>query len=147
MKVLWIERFVLISKFIALSGIGWLFDFFTYCVLNSLIKLPSFWCNFISSYVGVTFVWFSSLKHVFKKNEVNYRYLLIYWGYQFLSILIYSKLLGFEIAFIKKNIVSIWVFLPVDVLAKVVITPFNLATNFVFMKILTRKIKPVIIGE
>ena len=123
--------------FALLSGLGWLLDFSTFTVLLKFNVLD-FIANFVSSYVGVTFVWFTSLRMVFSQSgKSRMTFLLIYWGFQFISISVYSQLLhmvastfsdaGF-LAKISNN---------PGVAAKIIVTPFNLVTNFLFMRYLT----------
>ena len=128
----------LFITFVLLSGIGWLCDFVTFTLLVKLFDVHSFKANFVSSYVGVTFVWFTSLKRVFKfSGKGRNTFLLVYWSFQFVSILIYSQLLHiavhvipsvFQLADFSQN---------PEIVAKIVVTPFNLLTNFIFMKFLT----------
>jgi putative flippase GtrA len=121
----------MLLRFVALSGLGWLCDMTTFTLLVKLAGCPAPLANIASSYAGVTFVWFTSLKSVFQHNGPRGgRYLLIYWGYQLLSILAYSHILGLVAAA-----------LPNPLIAKIFITPFNLVTNFIFMKTLTRTMR------
>jgi putative flippase GtrA len=125
--------------FLLLSGAGWILDFGTFALLTKLINASGFTANFISSYVGVTFVWFASLSIIFKESGENRRtFLFFYWCFQFMSILAYSQLLHM----VASTIPSILQFAQVgsnpEITAKIIITPFNLVTNFIFMKFLTR---------
>lgn len=126
------------ARFIALSGLGWLCDMVTFTVLVRLAGWDAAYANIASSYAGVTFVWFTSLKTVFQRGGAG-RFLPLYWGFQFLSILAYSHLLGLVAAALPP--LGQW-----DgyraLAAKISITPFNLATNFMFMKMLTRYMRP-----
>ncbi|MDB5820803.1 MAG: hypothetical protein JWQ11_4443 [Rhizobacter sp.] len=124
--------------FLALSGAGWLCDFATFTLLVKLFGVPAFVANFVSSYVGVTFVWFTSLKTVFgHAGPAHGKPLLLFWSYQFASILAYSQVLHL----VADGLATLFAALPASqaaIAAKVVVTPFNLATNFLFMKLLTR---------
>lgn len=125
--------------FALLSGIGWLCDFFTFTLLIKLFNVHSFEANFVSSYVGVTFVWFVSLKMVFKRSgEGRSTFLVVYWCFQFVSILIYSQLLHWVGDTIPDTIQLAQISKNPEIAAKIIITPFNLVTNFIFMKFLTR---------
>jgi putative flippase GtrA len=125
--------------FALLSGVGWLCDFLTFTLLVKLFKVHSFEANFVSSYVGVTFVWFASLKTVFKRSG-NGRgtFLVVYWCFQFVSILVYSQSLHMVADAIPNVIQLEEVSQNSGIAAKIIITPFNLVTNFIFMKFLTR---------
>lgn len=124
-------------RFIALSGLGWLCDMATFALLVRLAGWDAAAANIASSYAGVTFVWFTSLKTVFQRAGAP-RFLLMYWAYQFVSILAYSQLLALTVAALPA--LGAW-----DgyraLAAKILITPFNLASNFLFMKVLTRHLQ------
>jgi putative flippase GtrA len=126
------------------SAIGWMLDFIVFSLLVSLLDFNGLAANVISSTVGVTFVWFSSLKVVFgRASKGHARALYIYWGYQFFSILGYSQILYLSASELHHAIALEWIQSNVDVIAKLVVTPFNLVTNFLFMKILTRFMRSV----
>ena len=129
------RRFI---AFAFISGVGWLCDFLTFTLLISSLDINSFFANFVSSYVGVTFVWFASLKTVFEHDgAARSRHLLFYWGFQFLSILTYSKLLQLMVSMMVVDLPSAFL-LDVKEIGKIIITPFNLFTNFIFMRLLVR---------
>lgn len=125
-------------RFVALSGLGWLCDLVTFTVLVRLGGWDGATANIVSSYAGVTFVWFSSLQTVFRRASSG-RFLLLYWGYQFLAILLFSWLLGLLVTALPAF--GAW-----DshraLAAKLLITPFTLLSNFLFMKALTRYMHP-----
>ena len=130
-------RHFLIFSF--LSGLGWLSDFMTFTLLVKLFNVHSFQANFVSSYVGVTFVWFTSIKTVFKlSSKGSSTFLVVYWCFQFISILIYSQLLHMTVHEIPSVFQLVQISQNPEIAAKIVITPFNLVTNFIFMKFLTR---------
>lgn len=125
--------------FAFLSGLGWLCDFATFTLLVKWFDVPSFIANFVSSYVGVTFVYFASLKTVFKRSvEGRNTFLLISWGFQFVSILVYSQLLYMVVGALTGAGLPAPVSHNLEITAKIIVTPFNLMTNFLFMKLLTR---------
>lgn len=126
------------ARFIALSGLGWLCDMTVFTLLVRLAGWDSAAANIASSYAGVTFVWFTSLKTVFQRAGSG-RFLLIYWAFQFVSILLYSHLLGRLAAALPP--LGEWEHYRA-LAAKILITPFNLVTNFMFMKTLTRAMRP-----
>jgi putative flippase GtrA len=125
--------------FTLLSGFGWLCDFLTFSLLIKLFDVKIFTANFLSSYVGVTLVWFVSLNTVFKHSgKGSSTFLLVYWCFQFVSILAYSQLLHMVAIIIPGMIQFAQVASNPEIAAKIIITPFNLVTNFIFMKFLTR---------
>lgn len=125
--------------FAVLSGIGWLCDFLSFSILANVFSVKAFWANFFSSYVGVTFVWFTSLKTLFRRSTSgSTMFLAGYWSFQFVSILLYSQLLEVVAASLPGVPVLAQSGHYMEILAKIIITPFNLVTNFIFMKLLTR---------
>lgn len=121
--------------FILFSGMGWLLDLLVYSFQIYFFNVSGFLANFISAYVGVTFVWFTSLRYIFKKDiKNNTHFLFIYWIYQFLSILIFSKLISILGLYISQNSND---YANSLFLAKIIMTPINLFCNFLFMKYLT----------
>ena len=124
-----------IFRFSLISGFGWLLDMFTYLILTKLsysLELS----NFLSSFVGITFVWFVSLSTLFQSKLSNYGYtFLMYWGFQFISIFTYSKLLKI-IFLILSEYLDFGLFFTISIIAKILITPFNLLTNYLFLRFL-----------
>lgn len=127
-------------SFLLLSGLGWLCDMLTYTALVRLGGIAPFGANVVSSYVGVSFVWFTSLGSVFRRSGAGSgRFLLLYWCYQFVSIMAYSQLLQLAAAVLASQ--SGVLAQHSALAAKIIITPFNLVTNFLFMKVLTRHMR------
>ncbi len=85
------QLFIQAIKFIGLSGIGWILDFCTYIGLG-FISENVVMNNFISSWVGVTFVFIFATRKVFKSNSaipLGAKY-VIYIAYQLILITIIS---------------------------------------------------------
>lgn len=128
-------------QFFGLSGIGWILDFCIYIVLGIWSK-NLFFNNMISSWMGVTFVFFFSTRKIFQnksKIPLKWKY-AIYLLYQCILLYFISKLLSiinnwilayFAIAIIQK--IS-------NILAKVLVTPITMILNFLFMKCIIEKI-------
>ena len=120
-----------------LSGIGWVLDVGTFSVLVKALGTPSTTGNFISSFVGVTFVYFVSLKTLFPGSDARgLQSLYLYWTFQFVSITFYSILvdrLAESLSYAGLPIVAG----TQQIVAKVLSTIPNLITNFIFMKFLT----------
>lgn len=137
MKTLWKQIF----RFIGLSGIGWLLDFFVYAVLGRFSK-DLFLNNTISSWVGVTFVFLFSTRLVFQNNSkipLKVKYIL-YLLYQCLLIYLISKLLnqvnGWILAHIAWNLILRFSAL----ISKMLVTPVTMVLNFCVMKAVIEKI-------
>ena len=122
-------------RFIGLSGIGWLLDFGTYICLG-FISSNLVINNFISSWVGVTFVFIFATRKVFQNNSripLGVKY-LIYILYQIILITLVSKLLGAIDSFIVSHIAWELVLKFSGIIAKIIITPITMILNFFVMK-------------
>ncbi len=129
--------------FVFISGVGWLLDIASYAGLSQLFRVAPAYANFISSMVGVTYVWIVALNRLFDRREYGKSiYLPVYWSYQGISILAYSKLISIVAASALNSIIGDVLGIPLDLTAKIIITAPNLLTNFIFMKILTKFMKP-----
>jgi putative flippase GtrA len=127
-------------KFTFVSGIGFIIDFIIYNILTLIFHINVGISNMISSLVGVTFVFFTSTKHIFENNTSNiklkYKY-LIYVVYQIVLILVASRvIIVFKNFFISSNIMLVAKY--AKILAKIFITPFTLTINYFVMKKLTK---------
>lgn len=129
--------------FILISGVGWLLDILSYAALSQIVGVAPAYANFISSMIGVTYVWIIALNRLFNRPEHGKSiYLPIYWGYQGVSILTYSGIISAVAASAVSAKIGEILGLPFGFVAKIVITGPNLLTNFIFMTILTRFMKP-----
>lgn len=130
-----------ILKFVGVSGIGWLIDVLIYLTLSSIIKLNVDISNMISSLVGVSFVFLVSTRKIFVNNsKINLKLkYIIYIVYQL--ILIY--LASLAILSLKNYLTSLDIKLVikyVNIISKIIITPFTMLINFIVMKLLIEKI-------
>jgi putative flippase GtrA len=128
-------------KFFGLSGIGWIMDF---CIYNALgfISPNLIVNNIISSGVGVTFVFIFATRKVFQNNSkipLKWKY-VIYLVYQFLLILLASKVLSYINLFIVEHIAIELIVKFAPMLSKIIITPFTMLLNFIVMKGLIEKL-------
>lgn len=128
--------------FAALSGVGWLCDFLTFAFLVKFLAVPGSVANFVSSYVGVTFVWIFSLHAVFEVGGPRKNiFLLVYWAFQFFSISAYSALIQQGAIHLVRFGPGMFSQSDLLLLSKIIVTPFNRLTNFIFMKFLTGYMK------
>jgi putative flippase GtrA len=128
-------------RFVGLSGIGWILDFSTYIVLSRICENLVL-DNFISSWVGVTFVFIFATRKIFENNsriDLKWKY-LIYIVYQVLLIFLVSKLLGLIDSFIVSNISLAVVTRFSAIIAKILVTPITMILNFFVMKGLIEKL-------
>ena len=124
-----------------MSGIGWILDFCTYTVLGFLSENLVL-NNFISSWVGVTFVFIFATRKIFMNNSripLKWKY-LIYIAYQFVLIFLVSILLG-KIDGLITEYVTVGIILKFSfIISKIIITPITMVLNFFVMKGLIEKI-------
>ena len=135
------KLFLQAVKFIGLSGIGWILDFMTFTVFGFFSKNVTL-NNFISSWVGVTFVFIFATRKVFQNNSkipLKMKY-LIYLAYQCLLIYLISKLLGYINAWIVKSIAIEFVIKLAPTISKIFVTPITMILNFIVMKTIIEKI-------
>lgn len=141
------HKFRRFLRFATVSGVGWLCDLTTFAALLKFFEISEFSANFISSFVGITFVWFTSLAAVFdQKKHPNGRFMIAYWSFQLFSIVTYSHLL--QVTEIGLSLLGFFgsLVIHLGIVAKIVVTPLNLITNFYFMKWLLNYIqRPVFI--
>ena len=128
------QIFLQALHFFGLSGIGWILDFCTFILLgfisNNLILN-----NTISSWVGVTFVFCTATRHIFKNSNHLYLKYIVYLLYQVLLIYAISTLLNF--VNILLAVYFSYSFLPV--VAKILVTPITMILNFIIMKIIVEE--------
>lgn len=130
-----------VLKFFGLSGIGWILDFSVYTILgffseNLVLN------NYISSWVGVTFVFIFATRKIFKndsKISIGWKY-VIYLFYQAVMIYLMSKLLGFVDGLILGVFTATIIVKFSAILAKIVVTPISMVVNFIVMKCVIEKI-------
>lgn len=122
-------------KFVGLSGIGWVLDFFIYTFLG-LLSSNVVVNNMISSWVGVTFVFIFATRKVFQNNNKNSlkRKYFIYIAYQIVLIFFVSKLLGIVNEVMVSNIHIEMVDKFSAIISKILVTPITLVINFIVMK-------------
>lgn len=129
--------------FAFLSMLGWLCDFVTFTLLVKMFGVPGFFANFVSSYVGVTFAFITTIRAVFKRSgEGGNTFLFIYWVFQLVSISAYSQLLAVVVNILPNASQTVQMIGSAEITAKIIITPFNLITNFLFLKLITSFMHP-----
>lgn len=122
-------------RFVGISGIGWVLDFFVYMVLK-YISDNLVLNNIVSSGIGVTFVFIFATRKIFRnesKIALPWKY-LIYILYQCVLIFIISKVLnGINIAIISYINIGLIVKYSAAI-AKILVTPITMTLNFFVMK-------------
>lgn len=137
MKKIIIQAF----KFFGLSGLGWIIDMCIFSLLT-YFSVYTILANIISSFVAVTFVYLTSTKNIFvnmnNKFNIKKKY-VVYVLYQVIIVLISSTIINL----IAKDLTGSNIELFVNyskILAKIIVTPFTMVTNFMFMKFLVEKV-------
>ena len=134
-------------SFFLISGIGWLMDVTIYTFLTN-IGLHVILSNIISSTVAVTYVYITSTKKLFKndsKYSLKIKYIM-YIIYQICMILISSYvvylisnwLLNVDINSLKG--LFNFIINHAKLSAKILVTPFTMVINFIFMKFLIERV-------
>ena len=128
-------------NFFGISGIGWILDMIVYTILTSIIKINVDISNTFSSFIGVTFVFFASTRKLFINNSkinIKIKY-IIYIVYQILLIFTASKI----ILILKDYLLTLNIDLIIkyiNIIVKILITPFTMIINFIVVKNLIEKI-------
>ena len=128
-------------KFVGISGVGWIIDICIYLTLTYIIKCNVFLANVTSSLVGVTFVFIVSTRKLFKNNsKINLKIkYIIYVIYQILLIITASKIMLIISDTLKETNINI-ILNYINIIVKIIITPFTLLINYIVMKYLIEKI-------
>lgn len=133
------NHFRQLISFVFVSGIGWLIDFGTYITLLKVFNFSPFSSNLISAALAITFVFFVSVYKIFLTNGFFVlSAFMIYLIYQAISIWFFSyviKLLSYLITYYQT-----YGLFEAPLIAKIIVTPFTLVTNYLFMRFLTGKI-------
>lgn len=138
MKKLLLQAF----KFFCVSGIGWIIDF---CIFLTLTKLgvSEVIANIYSSFAGICFVYAVSTKKLFKNMNENFnlkKKFIVYILYQVVVVSISSFVIGGLNGLIIKNIDIKLIHDFSQLVAKIIVTPFTMVLNFIFMKFLIERV-------
>ncbi len=137
LKKLLIQAF----KFFGISGIGWLIDFTSYTIMTSILKIDIMIANIISSFLGITFVYLVSTRKLFQNNS-KYNLKVKYIAYILYQV-IFVLLVSYLMTFLKKYLLGFDIKLVsdyVNIITKIVVTPFTMVINFIVMKNLIERI-------
>ena len=128
-------------RYIGISGLGWIIDFIIYNTL-SYIGCRVFISNIISSMVGVSFVFWFSIRKTFvaKSNGIKLKYkFIIYIVYQCILIFLISQLVDIiNVSMMSSGITFIHDYS--ITISKILVTPITMICNFVVMKILVERL-------
>lgn len=133
-----------IIPFVLTSGVGWLIDLSIYSVLATVMGFNVMYSNLISTVPAFTFVFFVSVRHIFKNNihilAVKYKF-AIYFIYQFVLVYLISVfgqwLYNVLLSFATNLGISVTTH---KFVVKILITPVTIVLNFLVMKVLTEKL-------
>ena len=122
-------------RFVGLSGIGWLLDFCVFAILGN-VSSNVIANNFLSSWMGVTFVFLFATRKVFRNNSrisLKWKY-AIYLLYQLILIALVSQLLGFVNGLLLDYVHISLIEQFSGIAAKILVTPITMLLNFIVMK-------------
>ena len=128
-------------RFVGLSGIGWLLDFCVFAILGN-VSSNVIANNFLSSWMGVTFVFLFATRKVFRNNSrisLKWKY-AIYLLYQLILIALVSQLLGFVNGLLLDYVHISLIEQFSGIAAKILVTPITMLLNFIVMKNLIEKL-------
>ena len=108
-----------IVKWFFTVSMGLLIDLTIFYLLSSQGS-PIFLCNIISAGLAITFVYFSSVRFVFKDKEYKYLRYTLFIGYYSLSISFFSYLIS----------VLVYEFSVFPLLAKIITLPCSFIINY-----------------
>lgn len=132
-----------ITRFLGISGLGWLLDFTAFTIFG-LILDELFYASALSALAGASFVFILSPNLIFinKKNISLKTKYVIYIFYQILLILFISYLIVEIEQQLQLYLVN---YLPIIenlcyILSKILVTPVAMICNFLVLKIVIEKI-------
>ena len=128
-------------RFVGLSGIGWLLDFCVFAILGN-VSSNVIANNFLSSWMGVTFVFLFATRKVFRNNSrisLKWKY-AIYLLYQLILIALVSQLLGFVNGLLLDYVHISLIEQFSGIAAKILVNPITMLLNFIVMKNLIEKL-------
>ena len=138
-------------SFFLISGLGWLMDVTIYTILTN-VGLHVILSNIISSTVAVTYVYITSTKKLFKndsKYSLKIKYIM-YIIYQICMILISSYVVYLISNWLLNNLLNVdinslkglfnFIVSHAKLSAKILVTPFTMVINFIFMKFLIERV-------
>ena len=146
------SRPLLVHRFALLSGIGWLLDFSVFNML-AWAGLNLFAANVIGATTGVTWVFVTARKFIFRSRVTSLRAAIIgYAAWNVVGILLASaaiEVIGHGLAqpggLPRLAEVAPWFAGIIDPrrlaapLAKILVTPFTMYANFVMMGLITER--------
>ena len=135
------EKLIKAFKFFGISGIGWIIDVIIYSILSNVFRINAGISNVVSSFVAITFVFIFSTSKIFKNTQkfnLKTKY-IIYVVYQILLVSISS----FVISLLKSFIINIDISCfakNVNIICKIIVTPFTMVLNYFVMKYIIEKV-------
>ena len=129
-------------KFFGVSGIGWIIDMCIFIILTSF-SISEIIANILSAFVAITFVYCVSTRKLFINKNENFNLKKKYIMYIVYQIIIVS-VASFAIGLLNKGILSLLTIKIITnyskIIAKILVTPFTMILNFLFMKFLIERV-------
>lgn len=132
-----------IYRFLGISGIGWILDFSIFTILG-IFQDNLFEISMISALAGASFVFAMSPKFIFKNNNgisLKIKY-VFYISYQICLIVLISYMIVKVDFILTEYVADIFSFINdiCYILAKILVTPFAMLSNFIVLKVLIEKV-------
>lgn len=128
-------------SFFAISGIGWIMDVIIFTLLTKL-NVPVIFSNIVSATTATTYVYIISTKKIFQNKDgynLKTKYIL-YFVYQIIMIVASSVIIYFVSESLRDIITIELILNNVKLVSKILVTPFTMLINFLFMKWLIEKV-------
>lgn len=130
------------AYFTIISGIGWCMDFTLFSIFSICLAIPVQFANIASAVPAVTFVFFMATRHIFtvKKGGLSlWQKYIVYVAYQVVLVTAVSYLTAAVYHGILAYVSMEFVQEMGKIIAKCIVTPVTMCTNFLFMKVLMGK--------
>ena len=129
--------------FVAISGLGWLFDFTVFMTLSGPVGWPRLAANIVSGSCGSLFVFIVSATGIFQRNQGG-------MGQKVVVLLTFNTIVivasSFLLVLIAATLEAVgqshgWVLQPyvISSLAKIIVTPATLLLNFLVVRFLVER--------
>lgn len=127
-----------LTLFLLISGIGWVIDIVSFLTILHITHSSPIIVNFMSSTIAITYVFVVSTRKVFINRNRTLAVIKFFWYiiYQVIMICLASIGIQMFVDLFNKFKISSNIFISLEILGKIFVTPITMLCNFVFMKIL-----------
>ena len=124
---LW-PHFAYLVRYAFFSGVAVLCEIAVFALFFRHFALPPYWANALSSVAGLALAWFISGRRIFAGKKITSSGYLIWYGYQFIAISLYSHLVAWLVAV---GVHYLW--------SKIIVLALSFAVNSTFFKVVILK--------